>query len=237
MNPGINPHRLAMPFLFLGQGLLDLLFPPYCDLCDTRLDQGVRFICESCLDEFSTVLHKVDPPSADNPLDGIYPLYRFNEDVKQALHILKYSNRPAMGIRLLEARKTDLQRCLGLLDVDIVMPVPLHPRKERERGYNQVSGTAEWLADLLSVKSAVRGLKRIKYTQSQTKLSAAERAVNVKDAFQVNSRLDVARLTCLLVDDVFTTGSTAGACAQILKAAGVRRVYLFTLATADTEKA
>lgn len=112
----------------------------------------------------------------------------------------------------------------------VLVPVPLHPRRERERGYNQSALIAQTLARVADVPVAPL-LRRVRDTQTQTRLSREERAANVNNAFamSVGAVLDK-RLTYTLVDDVFTTGATLGACSQVLQAHGAAQVRVLTLA-------
>jgi ComF family protein len=107
---------------------------------------------------------------------------------------------------------------------DVIVPVPLHPARQRERGFNQ----AALLADLLSVRVAIRRrslLERIRYTTTQTAFDRAERMENLHNAFRLRKNMDVRGLRVLLVDDVLTTGSTLSECARVLKGAGATSVH------------
>jgi ComF family protein len=120
---------------------------------------------------------------------------------------------------------------LGGREFDIVVPVPLHPTRRRERGFNQ----ADLLAELLSTRISIRCkrvLKRIRYTTTQTALDRAERIENLHNAFRLRKNADVRGLDVLLIDDVLTTGSTLSECARVLKRAGAISVYAATAARA-----
>ena len=102
---------------------------------------------------------------------------------------------------------------------DRLVPVPLHPARQRERGFNQ----ADLLAELLSRKTSIplqRVLQRIRYTKTQTAFDRAERMENLRNAFRLRKNADVRGFRVLLIDDVLTTGSTLSECARVLKAAG-----------------
>jgi ComF family protein len=116
-------------------------------------------------------------------------------------------------------------------EFDIIVPVPLHPTRLRERGFNQ----ARLLAELLSARISIRCkrvLKRIRYTTTQTALDRAERIENLHNAFRLRKNADVRGLQVLLIDDVVTTGSTLSECARVLKRAGAISVYAATAARA-----
>jgi ComF family protein len=114
---------------------------------------------------------------------------------------------------------------------DVIVPVPLHPARERERGFNQAALLARSLAVRtgLPVKPV---LERIRYTTTQTAFDRAERMENLHNAFRLRRRQDVQGLRVLLVDDVLTTGSTLSECARVLKQARASSVYAATAARA-----
>jgi ComF family protein len=114
---------------------------------------------------------------------------------------------------------------------DIIVPVPLHPTRERERGFNQASLLAESLSAQISTPSKPL-LERIRYTTTQTALDRAERMENLHNAFRLRKNADVRGLRVLLIDDVLTTGSTLSECARVLKRAGATSVHAATAARA-----
>jgi len=149
--------------------------------------------------------------------------------MKEIVHALKYDRRhtiPKRLGRLMRERGEELLR-----DARVVVPVPLHPRREFERGFNQ----AELLANHLGVPVA-RLLRRVRHTPSQIDLPKDQRRDNLNGAFAINpdprSPIPDPRIV-VLVDDVATTGSTLEACAQVLRSAGVKEVRALTAARVD----
>jgi ComF family protein len=114
---------------------------------------------------------------------------------------------------------------------DMIVPVPLHPARERERGFNQAALLAELFARQIAVPLRL-ALERIRYTKTQTAYDRAERMENLRDAFRLRKNLNVRELHVLLIDDVLTTGSTLSECARVLKEAGAISVYAATAARA-----
>jgi ComF family protein len=147
---------------------------------------------------------------------------------------LKYSEKThlarPLGLLLSSFAKAWLQGQGSLL----VMPVPLHPKRLRERGFNQSLLLAGEVASALGADLDFSSLKRIKYTQPQTGLGSDERKKNVRGAFGVSDRQAVRRRAVLLVDDVATTGSTLNECARTLKRAGAGEVLCLVLARTST---
>jgi ComF family protein len=114
---------------------------------------------------------------------------------------------------------------------DMIVPVPLHPARERERGFNQ----AQVLAELLMRKTSIpvrTALERIRYTTTQTAFDRAERMENLRDAFRLRASVNVQDLRVLLIDDILTTGSTLSECARVLRKAGAFSVHAATAARA-----
>ena len=112
---------------------------------------------------------------------------------------------------------------------DAIIPVPLHPTRQRERGFNQASLLAELLSAELSIQFKP-ALERIRYTTTQTALDRAERMENLHNAFRLRKNAEVRGLCVLLIDDVLTTGSTLSECARVLKRAGAISVHAATAA-------
>ena len=187
--------------------------PPLCDRCGRPLPGGGP--CPLCRDW-------------PGDIDGVRSVFRFDGAVRQAVHSLKYRNVKALAHPLaqLMAEYLACQR----LPVDVVVPVPLHPARLRRRGYNQSQLLASELAGLASLPLVEGALRRTKDTPPQARSGGIEeRHGNVADAFACRGS-EVRGRHCLLVDDVYTSGATLGACAAALKAAGAREVWGLTLA-------
>jgi ComF family protein len=147
-----------------------------------------------------------------------------------AIHELKYRGRRRLAGRLAEALLEEpAVRALASTS-DLLAPVPLHPRRLRERGFNQAALIAGEIARRTGRPSCDDTLVRRRDTAPQAGLTAAERRRNVADAFAVRRRALVAGRVVTLVDDVLTTGATAFACARALREAGAREVRMLSLA-------
>lgn len=146
------------------------------------------------------------------------------------VHELKYRGRQRLAHRLAE-RLLREPALAAVLDGDVVLvPVPLHPRRQRERGFNQCALLAEALGRGAGRPVLADALVRLRDTASQAGLTAAARRANVEGAFAVRRRGAVAGRVVVLVDDVVTTGATIGACARALRRAGVAEVRVACVA-------
>ncbi len=241
---------LNLPALFqkIGEGTLDTLFPIRCLGCDTYQD----FLCETCLDFFPrrlrqrcpTCLKAVTPRGevcfsclGKNSLDGLFAAGHYRDPlISEAVHTYKYRFIPAIAEPLgkwLSARSLEAD----LLLPDLYIPVPLHPRRLRFRGFNQAELLAEALAKAFAPELNLPVLKncllRTRYTKSQMKTrSREERLGNLKNAF-IFTRENVSFIkgkNVWLIDDVATTGVTLEECARVLKSAGAKSVFGIVLA-------
>jgi competence protein ComFC len=239
----------------LGNAVIDLLFPPYCISCGRY---GAWF-CDDCQSQIEVinppVCHRcgmplredVLGPSALTPhhratctqcqgttshLDGLAAFALHSGPLRKAIHEFKYEGLHCLGAPL---GKLMAQGWNVLAppdeDIDVIVPIPLHITRQRQRGYNQSALLAHELGSWLHRSVVENVLVRIKPTIPQVGLSAAERQMNVRDAFQCQSGT-LSGQRVLLVDDVCTTGSTLEAAAMSLRKEGVLLVWAYTLAHA-----
>ena len=210
-----------------------MIYPPLCLLCDRRLEQAKMELCASCLEKFKLIgrPHEQFSVPGDIYLSTAWALFEFDEPFQQLIHHLKYSRRrKPIGV-VLNHYESQILDQLPANEIDLVISIPLHPRKLRERGYNQVDDMSRWLAHKLNAKQGNHLVKRTKYTSTQTKLNAQERMENVLQAFGVTDESGLKDKHVLLVDDVLTTGATANALAKILDQSGALKIDLITLST------
>lgn len=229
------------------QAVLDLLFPPRCQVCGAP-DQFP--LCRDCWSGFP----RLAPPVCETcgrPLRGppdlrftcvpcrnrrnrlrVRAFGRYEGRLREAVHALKYRDKLALSEPLGAALVEVVQPDPVLSAADAVVPVPLHPRRQAARGFNQAEEVARALGGAIG-KPVLRALVRVRDTPSQTELDEGERRRNVRGAFRACA--DVRGLRLLLVDDVVTTGSTVAECARTLRAAGAAEVAAAAVAMAVPE--
>ena len=229
----------------IKDGLLDLLFPPRCVGCG-RLGS---WLCTACLEEIEFIRPPICPrcgrPLVElasvrhggelcrlcqrSPLqiDGIRSVVYFEGTMRQAIHRFKYANLRHLALPLGEMMSAYWEE--NPLPAEVIVPVPLHESRLRERGYNQAALLAHVLGERIGLPVSEDTLARVRETLPQVELSAQERKENVRDAFRC---LDdgLAGRQVLLVDDVCTTGSTLEACSLALRQGGARSIWALTLA-------
>lgn len=158
--------------------------------------------------------------------------YRSGTTVSQMIHEMKYNHQPQLARHLgqlaAEEMKTD-----GFFDgVDLLVPVPLTRRRERQRGYNQSREIARGISEITGVTIVERAVMRTRFEESQTRKNAAERMANVEGVFELTDAAAVSGRHVMLVDDVMTTGATLSACCRQLLSAPGTKVSTFALAFA-----
>ena len=243
ITPKPFPHSTAM-LRTLWQDFAGLIFPRLCLACREPLVTGETHLCTGCRAELPYTDFHLLPPE-HNPLGrrfwGKLPLrhalsyLRFvrHGRVQHLLHELKYQGQRDVGTALGQLYGAELHAAGIAADFDLIIPVPLHPRKLAKRGYNQAAAFATGLADGLKVPANNTALRRTANTQTQTKKNRAQRWENVATVFEVENPAAVIGLRLLIVDDVLTTGATLEACGAVLLAAGAAEVSIATIACAD----
>lgn len=203
---------------------VDLLFPPRCAGCG-QIDTAWCSNCQAELNqsEFATEL-AVHPP-----LSGIAASAWHMGIIREAVQALKYDNAQMVAKPLGQRLAVCLEQQYWSLD--IIIPVPLHAKRLSERGYNQARLLAEQVAMMTGISCQPDALQRIRETQSQVTISGAERLTNINGAFEAQSSIVNGR-AILIIDDVYTTGSTLSACGEALMKAGAECVFGLTVTAA-----
>ena len=149
--------------------------------------------------------------------------------LKEAIHALKYQSNLALGF-VFSQSLSEVIRDEGW-KIDVISPIPLSPKRQKERGYNQAASVAHPLAGLLDIEYDAKSLTRIKNTESQVHLTADDRMKNMSGAFMLKERAWTGKRV-LIIDDVITTGSTLNECARIAREGGAADVYGVSIARA-----
>jgi ComF family protein len=224
-----------------AEDLAALFAPRCCAACDTPLMRFEDVLCSGCMNDLPFTRFHEDPANrvqrlfhgrAD--LHACSAMLHFTSAgmVQRMLHRIKYANDRDAARFLGRLMGAELERSGRFADVDVVLAVPLHPAKERKRGYNQSQLVVDGMIEAWPKANPRHALTRAARTATQTRRGRIDRWANVKDAFVARQGEELAGKHVLLVDDVITTGATIEACALALKQSGAQQVSVFAIACA-----
>lgn len=234
-------HASIPSFRELCDGFLHLLYPELCVACGEAMpprDSCFCFRCQLKVSVSDMCRQKENEFTARflgrMPVQSAAAMYYFSRKspVQQALHRLKYHNQPEIGLKIGRAFGRRLKESGTFGDVQVIVPVPLHPRKERLRGYNQSAQFARGLSEVMDIPVLDKVLLRPMFTETQTRKKRMERFENVESVFALKKPASIEGRHILLVDDVLTTGATLEECGQLLLRVSGTRLSLATMAMA-----
>lgn len=223
--------------------MVGLFYPDYCQGCGKPLLSGEKYICIDCITDLPYTYFNNSRKNIVsellwgrvNKLNKTYSLCYFSKSsqLQSLLHNLKYNNKPEVGLELGVFLAHELEK-IELTDFDIIIPVPLHPKKQKIRGYNQSEKIAQGIQILLNKPIDTKSVVRNVFTNTQTKKDKVERWENVKDIFKVNNPQKIENKHVLIIDDVITTGATIEALAN--KIEEVKNVKISVASVAISKK-
>ena len=226
----------------LANDVISLLFPELCNGCGTHLYYGEKEICIKCLNDLPfTDDYLFKENSVAKQLWGRLPCnaamamlyFKKGTKVQNLIHSLKYKDKTAVGVKLGNLLGERIKSVKQYQNIDLIIPVPLHPKKERKRGYNQSKYIADGIAEILNVPVSSSHLIRSQSTESQTKKSRYIRYENMQDVFHIYNSEELKNLHILLVDDVITTGATLEACGNSLLTCEIEKLSIAAVAFAE----
>ena len=225
----------------LFDDFISLFFPHLCYACDDALRKNEEVLCSVCLSQLpKTDFHQ----KQDNPVAKLfwgranihaataYYYFHKGDNVQHLIHQLKYKNAREIGIFIGQQMGYELKNASDFASVDIIVPVPLHPKKEKKRGYNQSEMFGLGLARGVCKPMNTKILYRKQFTETQTRKTRAERWENVENVFAVHHPESFSGKHILLVDDVITTGATLEACIHALETIPNVKISIAAIATA-----
>lgn len=221
------------------RNILDLFYPPCCEVCGQIVSDGV-IICPDCLNslrrteqaylrENTTEALFYDLPKFDH--GGVFFFFERGTAIHKALHKMKYelSANPYIGYVLAKEAAYDFIQSDFFDGIDVFIPVPLHPQRLHDRGFNQSEWICKGLSEVTGIPTDTTHLSRVINNPRQALMDKKEREANVKGLFSVNHPEELYRKHIMLVDDIITTGSTLRSCMEALKPIRGHRVSVFGL--------
>jgi ComF family protein len=214
------------------QGAFELVFPDNCLLCRQFLNsRHQRQLCPHCLGTLVMNPVTFSRPSVSNKFafDHAWSACLYNEPAQKLLHAFKYNSKTSLTKTFVPLMIDFIDRHhVPLQKFDLISPIPLHPVRLRERGYNQSALLSLALSKHYNIAHTENLLVRQKVTTTQTELGAKQRWTNMEGAFRIKNSPDVTGQSILLVDDLYTTGATLHSAAETLITAGADRVGVLT---------
>lgn len=232
------------------KGLTDLIYPSLCILCKRHIAPSEKKdqLCTACQVEIS----KNRPPfccKCSRPLedsthsfckacqrtpfyfDQAWGVCLYNDTVRRLIHLFKYGNKTALRHHFAELIFLFVRTYkVNLNTFELIVPIPLHPVRLRERRFNQSQLIGQLISEKFHIPQSVNNLTRIRNTKNQALLSPKERWTNIQGAFRIKSSRVFHEKNILIVDDLYTTGATSSEAARVLKEAGAKKVTALTLA-------
>lgn len=222
--------------------VVDLFYPNLCLICGESLREGEEQLCLHCFNNMPRTNYHLQ---CDNPVEkrfwgkvpveraSSYFFFQKGSGFQKLIHELKYKGNKELGVIIGRYAAADLLQSDAFSSIDILVPVPLHPKKEAKRGYNQSNLICKGLSAILVKPVVADNLLRKLDSATQTRKGVYERYENTSGIFAVKRVEEFAGKHLLLVDDVLTTGSTLEACIQALQTVENVKVSVFTLAVAN----
>lgn len=233
---------MSSSFPELLRDFVSLIYPRYCLACKNGLLKGEELVCTRCIHELPRSGYHLEKENAlfkrlygRLPLSFAFAFLLFKKGgiVQHLLHELKYNNHPELGQLLGRVYGRELASNNFDKQYDVIIPIPLHPSKQKKRGYNQSAEFAKGLSVSLQVEYKIDAVHRTTITETQTRKTKLKRWENVSEVFEVSIKEVVKGKRILLVDDVITTGATVEACGQILLGAGCSQLSIASIAYAE----
>jgi ComF family protein len=228
-----------MNFFSIWNDFVDLIFPRCCEACDHSLIGNEQIICTACRiamprvttdSIFTNTLIEKFAHMPEVRGASSFLLFSKKGNVQKLLHALKYKGRKEIGAELGFMFGQELIGTAHMPDADLIVTVPLHPKRLAKRGYNQSDKLAEGFSNATQIPWSGTVLERTRNTTSQTGKTKKERRDNVRNVFAVSA--STVSKNIIIFDDVLTTGATLDACIEALTAAGCENCYILTIATA-----
>ncbi len=215
----------------LLETVLDFIFPPVCGFCG-KIGEGN--LCKECKENTIhsiSYLNQLDfYQGKDTFIDEHFYLFSYTKTIREKILQYKFEDKAYLANTIYEFFMNNEKLYGFLKKYDIMIPIPISSSRKRERGYNQSEILARKISKMAGIPIEMQVLKKEKHNQPQSSLKKVQRRENVKNVYKVQNELKIQDKKILLLDDIYTTGSTANECARILKIANCQMVGILTIA-------
>lgn len=214
-----NPSslRLVQAVRYAFRGVLSLFYPHCCACCGRLLEDPHEPICSPCLQRLPRTEQATLHPNMTEELfldntrfrrGAAFLFYDKKSPVRRMFHRMKYQRRPEIAYTLAREAAYEFEQADFFEGIDLIIPIPLHPKRLRQRGYNQSEYIARALSEVTGIPYDTTHITRVRNNPQQALMQGAEREQNVRDIFRVNHPEELYRKHILIVDDLITTGNT-----------------------------
>jgi len=238
--------QTGIKFIAAVEWILGLIYPVRCPFCDEPVPMGEGVVCSACLSKVRIVgepyclkcgkqlsaeaeEYCTDCTCHSHFFERGRSLFVYENIVRESVYRFKYGGRREYARAYAYLAERQLGDFIRSVNPDVLIPVPLHSKRLYKRGYNQAELLAKEIGRRMGIPILTDVVKRVQNTQPQKELDVAQRQNNLKKAFKIN-RNDVKLYTTIIIDDIYTTGSTMDALSALLKEAGAERVFFLCLA-------
>lgn len=196
---------------------VSLVKNPYCEKCGKPMQDDSKLYCNDC-------------KNRKRYFDKGISVFEYRGAIRESLHRFKYKNIRFFAEYYAREAKKQYGKTIREWNVDVIIPVPIYKKKQIQRGYNQAQVFGEELSKIMDIPLDEKLIIRVRDTKPQKGLEDTMRYINIKNAFAVDKTRLYTVNSVLLVDDIFTTGSTVDECSRLIKAVGVKHVYVLCIA-------
>ena len=215
----------------LLETVLDFIFPPVCGFCGKMGEGNLCAKCRKNIIHSNGYFNQLDfYQGKDTFIDEHFYLFSYSELIREKILQYKFDDRAYLANTIYEFFMNNEKLYGFLKKYDIMIPIPISSSRKRERGYNQSEILARKISKMAGIPIEMQVLKKEKHNQPQSSLNKQQRRENVKNVYKVQNELKIQDKKILLLDDIYTTGSTANECARILKIANCQMVGILTIA-------
>lgn len=218
-------ESLKNALIFLWDKLINILYPNQCMICGKSKEDSICVRCYKTL-ELNT---KIDRYKDKNFNEHLY-IFKYERKIRNVIIDYKFNDKAYLNNFFVKIILKNKKICRKIKNYDIIIPVPIHIKRKRQRGYDQSELIARKIAEYLKLELIINCLIKQKSTVPQSSLTKKQRLENVKQVYKIINKQKIKDKRIILFDDIYTTGATANECAKVLKEEGAKEVLIFTLA-------